>query len=394
VTRSGVGAVLLGFGLLAVGRLLALLEITVVGLSILGLLLVTMFVSLRARPRAQITRTVTPDRVHVGDESEVSLDIVNTGRRPTPVLRIDDQVESAGDASLRIAPLAPGARARAAYRLPTEHRGLVAVGPLELGYGDPFGLTWRRRTTAGTGTLTVLPRVDELMRVPATSGHDPLSGRDHRHRVGDNGDDLYALRPYVPGDDLRRVSWRATARRDELIVRQDELPWQRRTTVLLDTRAETMEGATFERAVSAAASVIHRQRDDLVRLVSPDGYDTGFVAGHLAINSMMEYLAVATPVPRRSLRGLTERLGQSQGGGTLVMIVRLQPQDLDLPSRLRTRFGAVRPVVFLGPGDDPGEIGADPDSVIVEPYGAFATAWDRSVEAAYAHQGRAASVTQ
>ncbi|MFA9565371.1 MAG: DUF58 domain-containing protein, partial [Acidimicrobiales bacterium] len=351
MTRSGVGAALLGVGLMVVGRVLALLEITVVGLSLLGLLAVTVLVNLRARPRLQVTRTVTPDRVHVGDDSQVALDIVNTGRRTTPVLRIDDVVESAGDASLRLAPLSPGARARAVYRLPSDRRGLVVVGPLEVGHGDPFGLTWARRTTAGTDTLTVLPRVDELMRVPATSGHDPLSGRDHRHRLGDSGDDIYALRPYVPGDDLRRVSWRATARRDELIVRQDELPWQRRTTVLLDTRAETMDGTTFERAVSAAASVIHRQQDDLVRLVSPDGYDTGFVAGHLAINAMMEYLAVVTPTPRRSLRGLTERLGQSQGGGTLVMVVRLQPQDLDLPSRLRTRFGSVRPVVFLGPGD-------------------------------------------
>ena len=162
------GAGLLGLGLLVVGRLLALLEITVIGLSLLGLLVVTVLVGRRARPRVQATRTLTPDRVHVGDESEVTLDIVNTGRRPTPVLRIVDEVESAGDASLRIAPLSPGARARAAYRLPTDKRGLVAVGPLHVGYGDPFGLTKRRRRAAETDTLTVLPRVDELMRVPAT----------------------------------------------------------------------------------------------------------------------------------------------------------------------------------------------------------------------------------
>ena len=393
MTRAGWGAVLLGLGLVAVGRVFALLEITTVGLSLLGLVLVTVLTGVRARPNLQVTRTVQPDRVHVGDGSEVALDIVNTGRHATPVLRVDDVVEGTGDASVRLAPMGPGTRSRAAYRLPTERRGLVTVGPLEVSHGDPFGLTWRRRTTAGTDLLTVLPRVDQLARIPATSGHDPLSGRDHRHRVGGVGDDLYALRPYVPGDDLRRVSWRATARRDELIVRQDELPWQRRTTVLIDTRAEVMDGDVFERAVSAAASVIHRQQDDLVRLVSPDGYDTGFVTGSLAINAMMEYLAVVTPVPSRSLRGLTERLGQSQGGGTLVLIARLEPQDLDLPARLRTRFGSVRPVVFLAPGDEPGQIGGDPDAVVVEPFGAFAAAWDRSIEATLARQGRPAAVS-
>ncbi len=393
MTRAGWGAVLLGFCLIALGRVFALLEITVVGLALLGLLIVTLLAGVRSRPNLQVTRTVRPDRVHVGDPSEVSVDIVNTGRHATPVLRVVDVVEGTGDAAIRLAPLGPGKRSRAVYRLPTDRRGLVTVGPLEVGHGDPFGLTWRRRTVAGTDLLTVLPRVDDLDRVPATSGHDPLSGRDHRHRLGGMGDDLYALRPYVPGDDLRRVSWRATARRDELIVRQDELPWQRRTTVLLDTRAETMDGDVFERAVSAAASVIHRQQDDLVRLVSPDGYDTGFVTGDVAITAMMEYLAVVTPVPQRSLRGLTERLGQSQGGGTLVLIARLRARDLDLPARLRTRFGAVRPIIFLEPGDDAGQIGADPDAIIVEPFGSFAAAWHRSVEAAYARQGRTTALS-
>ncbi len=393
MTRAGWGAVLLGFGLIAVGRMFALLEITVVGLALLGLIIVTLLAGVRSRPNLQVTRTVRPDRVHVGDPSEVSVDVVNIGRHATPVLRVVDVVEGTGDAAIRLAPLSPGKRSRAVYRLPTDRRGLVTVGPLEVEHGDPFGLTWRRRTVAGTDLLTVLPRVDDLDRVPVTSGHDPLSGRDHRHRLGGVGDDLYALRPYVPGDDLRRVSWRATARRDELIVRQDELPWQRRTTVLLDTRAETMDGDVFERAVSAAASVIHRQQDDLVRLIGPDGYDTGFVTGDVAITAMMEYLAVVTPVPRRSLRGLTERLGQSQGGGTLVLIARLRPQDLDLPARLRTRFGAVRPIVFLEPGDDAGQIGADPDAIVVEPFGSFAAAWHRSVEAAYARQGRTTALS-
>jgi len=49
--------------------------------------------------------------------------------------------------------------------------------------------------------------------------------------VGRVGDDFYALRPYVVGDDMRKVHWPSTARRDELMVRQDELPWQGRVTI-------------------------------------------------------------------------------------------------------------------------------------------------------------------
>ncbi len=391
MTRTGWGAVLLGLVFLIAGRLLALLEVSVVGIALVGLLVASLVVNHRTRPRLRVTRTIQPSRVHLGDPSQAALDVTNVGRRRTPVLRIDDEVESTGGASVRLAPLGPGSRSRAVYRLPTERRGILTVGPLRVEHGDPFGLTRRRSTVTGLDVLTVLPRVDELSRVPLTSGHDPLSGRDHRHRLGDVGDDLYALRPYVPGDDLRRVSWRASARRDELIVRQDELPWQRRTTVLLDARSETMGDTIFERAVSAAASVVHRQRDDLVRLVSTDGYDTGFVAGPLAIEAIMDYLAIVAPTPHRSIRGLAERLGQSKGGGTLVMIARFRPEDRDLPGRLRPRFGAVRPVLFQGVGDDPDVIASDPDAVVVGPHETFATAWDRSIEVARARLSRSGS---
>ncbi len=70
-----------------------------------------------------------------------------------------------------------------------------------------------------------------------TTGNDPLAGAEHPNALGRGGEDFYALRHYVVGDDLRRVHWPSTARHDELMVRQDELPWQGRATVLVDVRA-------------------------------------------------------------------------------------------------------------------------------------------------------------
>ena len=72
--------------------------------------------------------------------------------------------------------------------------------------------------------------------LPQTHGRDPHAGAEHPNAVARSGEDFYALRPYVVGDDLRRVHWPSTARHDELMVRQDELPWQGRATVLLDVR--------------------------------------------------------------------------------------------------------------------------------------------------------------
>src|SRR5207245_397722 len=83
--------------------------------------------------------------------------------------------------------------------------------------------------------LTVYPRVDPILPLPQTRGHDPHAGADHPTALG-SGEDFYALRAYQVGDDLRRVHWPSTARLDELMIRQQEMPWQGRATVVLDVR--------------------------------------------------------------------------------------------------------------------------------------------------------------
>ena len=106
------------------------------------------------------------------------------------------------------------------------------------------------------------------------------------------------------GDDLRRVHWPSSARHDELLVRQDELPWQGRTTVLLDVRKAAHSGDSLEVAVSAAASIVAAtaRRNDLVRLVTTDGTDSGFAPGSDHVEAIMEHLAVVPPRPRQPAR--------------------------------------------------------------------------------------------
>jgi uncharacterized protein (DUF58 family) len=85
------------------------------------------------------------------------------------------------------------------------------------------------------------------------------------------------VRSYRQGDDLRKVHWRTTARRDELMVRVEEWPERGGATVLLDHRAAAHRGSgptsSLEYAVSLAASVyVHlRQHGQQVRLVTGDG---------------------------------------------------------------------------------------------------------------------------
>jgi uncharacterized protein (DUF58 family) len=335
--------------MIGAGRLFGVLELFVIGAAAGALVVASIAIVLFARLRLAVARSVSPPRVYAGSPSRVELSIRNDGLRPTPVLRLFDAVTGTRGADLLLSPLEPDVVSRAAYRLPTEHRGVIEIGPLEVVVADPFGLASSSTIAAPRAELTVYPRVDDVAPVPHTSGDDPYAGADHPSALGRSGEDFYALRPYVVGDDLRRVHWRSTARRDDLMVRQDELPWQGRVTILLDVRRNAHSPASLELAVSAAASIVTAswKRRDLVRFVTTDNTDFGFGAGTAHAEAIMEFLATVGASSGGTLRGVLDALGQAGNGGAVVPIVAGVP-DAELASlaRLRGRFASVTIVHF------------------------------------------------
>jgi uncharacterized protein (DUF58 family) len=311
----------------------------------------------------------------------------NLGRYRSPVLNLRDGVSGTRGANLIVPPLAADGVARAAYRLPTERRGILAVGPLEVMLTDPFALTNVAMQASGISELTVYPHIDDVAPVPQTTGNDPMAGAEHPNALGRNGEDFYALREYVVGDDLRRVHWPSTARHDELMVRQDELPWQGRATVLLDVRSSSNTAESLELVISAAASILsaNARRQDLVRLVSTDGSDSGFAAGHAHVESILEHLASVQATNEANYRRVVDRLARSSTGGALVVVVALMPaNELEQVVRLRNRFGSLRIVQFepsswgsTGPVTD--RRPAREGSIRVTATTSFPEAWNRSV---------------
>jgi uncharacterized protein (DUF58 family) len=356
LTRQGWMVGLGGIALVVAGRLFGVYELFVFGTALVALLVVTAIVVGITRLDLEVARELHPPMVHAGAPSRVDLRVRNRGRRRTPVLRLRDEVSGTRGARLLLGPLEPDDSARAAYRLPTDRRGILTIGPLDVVLGDPFGLTEVALPGAGISELTVFPHIDQIAAVPHTTGDDPHGGADHPSVLGRAGEDFYALRHYVVGDDLRRVHWPATAHHDELMVRQDELPWQGRATVLVDVRAATTSPESLELGISAAASIVTAswRREDLVRLVSTDGADSGFAVGHAQMEAIMEHLATVEAADEGAFRRVLDRLARSGIGGALVAVVSDMPAaEIEALNRLRTRFGSLTVVRFEPSSWDP-----------------------------------------
>lgn len=356
LTRQGWSVVGLATALLVSGRVLGAVELYVLGATAGLLVLAAALYTAVVRVRVEVTRELHPPRVHAGSPSRVEIRVDNTSGARSPVLTLHDAVTGTRGAQLGVGPLPPGGVARAAYRLPTDRRGVLRIGPLDVVFGDPFGLTRLELRATGVSELTVYPHVDDILPVPQTTGNDPMAGADHPNALGRSGEDFYALRPYVVGDDLRRVHWLATARHDDLMVRQDELPWQGRSTVLLDLRSEVHTASSLEVAISAAASIVtaNAHRDDLIRLLTSDGADLGFSAGQQHVEAVLEHLAGVGAGAGFAFAQVLGRLARTQGGGALVVVTgQLGDDDLDTLRGLRRRFGAVHVVTVHPSAGDP-----------------------------------------
>lgn len=283
----------------------------------------------RSRYRLALTRTITPQRVVAGTTARVRLELENLTRLATRVLLAEDRVPYSLGPSPRfvLARLPGGRHAAVTYSLRSEVRGRYSVGPLRLRLTDPFGMCELTRSFTATDPLVVVPRTWPLSPVSA-GGQWSGSGESLARSAAASGEDDIATREYRYGDDLRRVHWRSTARRGELMVRRDEQPQQMRATVLLDIRPRAHRGegpaSSFEWAVSAAASVaVHLTGQRYgVRLIVDErpaswtGSSSGDGAGQL-----LDELAVLELGEAADFNGAVTTMARTGGDGLVVAVL-------------------------------------------------------------------------
>ncbi|MCP2256953.1 Uncharacterized conserved protein, DUF58 family, contains vWF domain [Streptoalloteichus tenebrarius] len=272
-----------------------------------------------AQVRLLAARALVPGRVAVGADAEVRLELRSAGRVPAGGLLLEDGVPYAlgGRPRFVVERLPRNETTVLTYPLRPVQRGVHHVGPLMARVTDPFGLAEFERELAGHGRLTVVPRVVPLSGVPTGSGLGAGEDGSLRMRSGQGEDDA-VVRPWRQGDDMRKVHWRSTARRDELMVRVEERPWRGGTTVLLDRRSAAHRGngptSSLEWAISLTASVcLHLQRHGHdVRLVTETGAvlaGTSANGGHVG-DVVLDALAGLTPSHGREMA-----CGSDPGGG-------------------------------------------------------------------------------
>lgn len=259
LTHQGVFGLIAGIAALVVGRVFGVLELFVIGAAfLLAVLFAIVFVWGR-QPRASATRWIHPSVLVAGDTGQVDIHLRHQDRVRSTNFDLAESVSQPGRgkhvAYLTVAPLDPRASASARYQLPTTSRGVITLGPLVAIVSDPLGIARRERPLSGLDEVVVAPRSYSLDIPQLGQGALGRHLLNQARRLGPG--DFHSLREYVDGDEPRSISWKASARSEDLLVKQYTVEGLRRCTVLLDaSSAGYHDRSGFERAVTAAASVV------------------------------------------------------------------------------------------------------------------------------------------
>lgn len=305
----------------------------------------------------EYTRQLSETRAFLGETIELTLEVRNRKFLPVTWLHVLDQFPAnlpvAGH-EIRVNTVTnqgeflsfwnPGIYGRLTRRFAVEcnKRGYYMYGPATLSTGDGFGMFSRKGTLPLQQRLIVYPRLypAEELRLPAKN---PFGERAADARLVEDPLRYAGIRDWQPEDGLKRVHWKATARRQELLSRVYE-PTQE-PQVLIFLNVATLERhwlghipALMERAVSVAGS--------LAAVMSEDRVPVGLIANGVLPGSdqplrllpgrspgqlvrILELLAAVTPFASAPIEDLLLRESpRLPWGATLLVVTAIAHENL------------------------------------------------------------------
>lgn len=353
----GIGTAQFGILALIYGYAAGRKEALVVAAAAFLLVATGMLITRIRRPRFEVVRLFSPPVVSAGAAVQVSLHIRNLAAGASPHLLWNDAIPWQEQASPNEL-LPVGGRASvtgngqrravtAVYELHPPRRGLYEIGPLVIEHEDPFGMARSTLALGKADRLVVVPAIVDLPTGGPNLADGEGSAQLVQRRVTGNDDDL-TTREYRIGDAMRRVHWRASARRGQLMVRQEEHRSHPDARIVLDTRLAGYPDAEIDDSDNENPSSHSDAFEWGVRMLASLGVHLDGSGFSVAVEE------TAT----RQLDQLGERWDGSRREGFLTSLAGVALVDAG-PDRLRRSGGVATPGPIFAVLGDPEELTLD-----------------------------------
>ena len=288
------------------------------------------------------------ERLFFGEKTDLRLEVTNAKPLPLAWLRCEDDIPIA-------LKLTPDERAR--HYLPTRRvlvnlfslglyqrvirrytvtgtqRGAWRFGPVQLVCGDIFGFRSQHKEIPETNLLLVYPRLYTLPELGLDARH-PFGDYQSLNRLIDDPLRVSGVREYLPGDNIRHIHWKATARRQELQTKLFEPSASRPLAIFINIRTfnhrfEGIDPALREFAISAGASISRwaQMRGDAFGVFANsmmyEGRRVRILPGAhpRQLTRVLEALAYCVGVPHTTIERILQQEADHLRHGTSIVLI-------------------------------------------------------------------------
>ena len=195
-------------------------------------------------------------RFAVGAETEVRIEIANRTPRDISLIVKDEFPPQMKLSGVREARLNVDGQTSASlvYGLTPPKRGQFQFGRIAVRYLSRWRLTWRETLAGEAITVKVYPNMRRAREAELKAlGTRSFVAARRKSQWRGEGRDFESMRDYVRGDEMRHISWTATARRGKLVTRQYQM--ERDQTILIALDAGRLMTARIENETKLDSAV-------------------------------------------------------------------------------------------------------------------------------------------
>ncbi|MBR4490598.1 DUF58 domain-containing protein [bacterium] len=146
-----------------------------------------------------------------------------------------------------------------------DRRGKISFGGAYIFQKGIFGLLKKGKIIPNPGSFLVLPVIKEPFEIPENEGGrtNEKSEKIRETQETGNGFELKALRDFVPGDSIRNIHWKSSAKSGQLRTKEFYKEVDSGSMMFIDNFFPERYSEDFEKILSAAASLLNAmQKDD------------------------------------------------------------------------------------------------------------------------------------
>ncbi|HVO44132.1 MAG TPA: DUF58 domain-containing protein [Aggregatilineales bacterium] len=279
------------------------------------------------------------DRLFPGDKLNVEVTVKNEGWLPVPWVEIHHSfpTELTSPLPTEFFTLSSYAVYHQRFTFPVRRRGFYTIGPLDMRFGDVFGIVPRQRVREAVRSIIVYPIIVpiEKLGLPTRS---PLAALPASTALFEDTSRVMGVRDYQPGDSPRQIHWSASAHSGTMLVKRYQPAIARETLICLDMRRDDYSRERYYDAIEMAITV------------------AASIANHIIVDERQTAgLAVQAIDPLRDRRQVSQFYLPPRGERAALMHildVLARIQSLDTPfldnlhrDRLHLKFGATLVIV-------------------------------------------------